>query len=274
MQRYHLHKVVGSGAYGKVYRATEKETSQEVAVKCIRNDLVTEGEIIYMQTIPKHENIIEVREHLLSPSQFFLVMEYMHCSLYSWLKLHKKQPPRVKKLTEDLFKAVAFCHLHKIVHRDLKPSNCLLDNEATILKICDFGLATNFGREENTPRACTLQYRAPEMIMGSTDYTEHVDVWAAGCTVMEMLSQEIAFDCKTEIELMLCIFEALGTPSWEGVEKYQDYNVSFPKWPKRPASTLLKDEDQWAGRLLDGAMQVNPAQRISAAEAVQCLAEE
>lgn len=68
-------------------------------------------------------------------------------------------------------------HARRIVHRDLKPENILM-NEKGELKICDFGSAKILSEDgKNTPYIVSRYYRAPELILGVSDYTEKIDIW-------------------------------------------------------------------------------------------------
>ena len=72
-------------------------------------------------------------------------------------------------------------HSAGIIHRDLKPRNLLVNNNCD-LKICDLGLARSIMTEQNkksdemTDYVTTRWYRAPELLLARTDYTEAVDV--------------------------------------------------------------------------------------------------
>lgn len=60
-----------------------------------------------------------------------------------------------------------------------------------IVKISDFGMARDLKAENDdgqlTPDVCTLWYRAPEILSGSTDYSFPVDMWAFGCVICEVI---------------------------------------------------------------------------------------
>jgi mitogen-activated protein kinase 1/3 len=82
-------------------------------------------------------------------------------------------------------------HSGKVLHRDLKPSNLLL-NKNCDLKICDLGLAR--GYEEDEPKnlteyVVTRWYRAPEVILNASKYTDKIDVWSIGCIFAELLGR-------------------------------------------------------------------------------------
>mmetsp|Transcript_26845 Transcript_26845/g.36601 ORF Transcript_26845/g.36601 Transcript_26845/m.36601 type:complete len:88 (-) Transcript_26845:462-725(-) len=75
------------------------------------------------------------------------------------------------------------------MHRDLKPENLLsLDKK---IKIADFGLSKDNSknvRPNHTNYVSTRWYRAPEIILRSTNYDNKVDVFAAGCILAELLN--------------------------------------------------------------------------------------
>ncbi len=73
--------------------------------------------------------------------------------------------------------------------RDLKTSNILYNNRGT-LKICDFGLARQFGSplRPYTQPVVTLWYRPPELLLGERLYSTAVDLWSVGCIMAELLT--------------------------------------------------------------------------------------
>ena len=63
-----------------------------------------------------------------------------------------------------------YCHNKNIVHRDLKPDNILL-TETGIIKLCDFGGSKVIKKNtSSTPYIVTRYYRAPELLLGATNY--------------------------------------------------------------------------------------------------------
>lgn len=64
-----------------------------------------------------------------------------------------------------------------ICHRDLKPEN-ILKNENGVVKICDFGSAKVMSPQGlNTPYIVSRYYRAPELTLSCSDYTNKIDIW-------------------------------------------------------------------------------------------------
>ena len=74
---------------------------------------------------------------------------------------------QIKTLMRQLIAGVAYLHDNWVIHRDLKTSNILYNNKGD-LKICDFGLARQFGSplRPYTHMVVTLWYRAPELLLG------------------------------------------------------------------------------------------------------------
>lgn len=98
-----------------------------------------------------------------------------------------------KRIFLQLLDALNYCHQNHIIHRDLKPENILyLDEEKTIIKIIDFGVAGIFQNEIN--KAGSVSYMAPEVIGGwNFESNPKIDIFALGCILYEMLCGEKLF---------------------------------------------------------------------------------
>ena len=100
---------------------------------------------------------------------------------------------------KQLLQGLEHLERHSVLHRDLKPANILLNREGE-LKIIDFGLARyancDYIREEKrqfTVNVTTPLYKAPELYLGEKLYTSKIDVWAAGCIFIEILTKKALF---------------------------------------------------------------------------------
>ena len=101
-----------------------------------------------------------------------------------------------------------FVHSQGICHRDLKPEN-ILKTEEGVVKICDFGSAKFMSNNGlNTPYIVSRYYRAPELILGCSDYSNKIDIWgklfdnlislAIGCIFAEFMTLRPLFPGKSE----------------------------------------------------------------------------
>lgn len=78
-----------------------------------------------------------------------------------------------------------FMHKSGMFHRDLKPENLLETNG--IVKIADFGLVRDIrSKPPFTDYVSTRWYRAPEVILRSTEYSSPIDIFAIGCIMAEL----------------------------------------------------------------------------------------
>lgn len=107
----------------------------------------------------------------------------------------------------QLLRGLKYIHSAKVIHRDLKPSNLLL-NANCDLKICDFGLARPTSENEfMTEYVVTRWYRAPELLLNSSDYTAAIDVWSVGCIFMELMNRKPLFPGKDHVHQMRLLTE-------------------------------------------------------------------
>ncbi|CAH3135452.1 unnamed protein product [Pocillopora meandrina] len=191
----------------------------------------------------QHPNIVTVREIVVGSNmdKIYIVMDYVEHDLKVLME-HMTQGFRIgeiKTLMIQLLRAVAHLHDNWILHRDLKASNLLLSNKG-ILKVGDFGLAREYGSplKNYTPVVVTLWYRAPELLLGTKEYSTPIDLWSVGCIFAELLTMKPLFPGKSEIDQINRIFKELGTPSdkiWPGPPSYSELpavqKMTFTDYP-------------------------------------------
>lgn len=286
IERYQRLDVLGEGTYGVVYRAIDKQNGRTVALKKMRLDRTEEGipqtalrEVSILQEI-HHVNIVNLLDVICADGKLYLIFEFVEQDLKK--ALEKRGGPNggfftgvgLKKLVFQLLDGLYFCHRHRIVHRDLKPANILLTSDG-MLKIADFGLARAFQvpMHTYTHEVVTLWYRAPEILLGEKHYSPAVDMWSVGCIFGELARGKVLFRGDSEIGQLFEIFQVLGTPNehttWPGVSKLPDFREVFPKFPGKALSEVTPQLDAEGIELLQMMLAYNPAERISAKEAMR-----
>jgi len=273
---------LGEGTYGVVYKAKERDTDRTVALKKMRLDGEDEGvpstairEISLLREL-RHINVVRLLDVLHSENKLYLVFEFLDQDLKRYMDSVREPMSAllVKSYLYQLLKGIAYCHAHRVLHRDLKPQNLLIDRQGA-LKLADFGLARAFGipLRPYTHEVVTLWYRAPEILLGSRNYSTPVDIWAIGCIFAEMVMKRPLFPGDSEIDELFRIFRTLGTPSevmWPGVSKLPDYSpANFPQWSPQPLNKVVPLMDPLALDLLERMLRYEPSKRISAKEALE-----
>lgn len=149
MTELSLQKVIGEGAFGKVYKALYKGRSVAVKVLIKQNlsdDVVSEFETeVKIMSLLNHPNICRLLGACLQPYNRALVIELAEKgSLWSVLRSGRSALTDAMRVKFMLDTARGMSYLHQfrrpILHRDLKSPNMLVQDDFSI-KLSDFGLA-------------------------------------------------------------------------------------------------------------------------------------
>ncbi|EIM84986.1 Pkinase-domain-containing protein [Stereum hirsutum FP-91666 SS1] len=285
MERYAKLEKIGAGTYGVVYKARDVNTEQIVALKKIRLEAEDEGvpstairEISLLKEL-KNDNVVRLLDIVHADQKLYLVFEFLDVDLKKYMELgnNSGQPISLdlcKKFTHQLTSGLLYCHSHRILHRDLKPQNLLIDKYNN-LKLADFGLARAFGipMRTYTHEVVTLWYRAPEVLLGSRQYSTAIDMWSVGCIFAEMVMRgNPLFPGDSEIDQIFKIFRILGTPNdetWPGIRALPDYKPTFPQWSKQDLGEQVPYLDRAGLDLLQQTLAYDAARRISAKRAMK-----
>ncbi|XP_047342193.1 probable serine/threonine-protein kinase At1g54610 [Impatiens glandulifera] len=273
---------VGEGTYSNVYKAREKETGKLVALKKVRFDTSEPESVKFMAreiTILQkldHPNIIKLKGIATSRMQYslYLVFEYMYSDLSRLITRPDETltEPQIKSYMQQLLSGLHHCHEKGILHRDIKGSNLLIDKDG-MLKIADFGLANHFSTKRKRPltnRVVTLWYRAPELLLGATDYAVGIDLWSAGCLLAEMFIGKPILPGRTEVEQLHKIFKLCGTPSEEFWKTFKVSTTFRPPREYKPSiRQTFSDFPPNVISLLNILLDLDPSFRGSAGSALQ-----
>ena len=178
-------------------------TGTKVAIKILDKRKIKNGDMqdkvrreINILGLCNHPHIIRLYEVIDTPSDIFMVMEYVsNGELFDYIVSRGRLPPNdARRFFQQILSGVEYCHFKRIVHRDLKPENLLLDDENNI-KIADFGLSNVTIDGDFLKTSCgSPNYAAPEVISGNLYAGPEVDVWSCGVILYALLCGLLPFD--------------------------------------------------------------------------------
>eukprot|EP01133_Synstelium_polycarpum_P008475 gene8475-9967_t len=235
-RKYEVSQKLGKGAYGIVWKATDRKTKETVALKKIFDAFQnatdaqrTFREIMFLQELHGHENIIKLLNVLKADNDrdIYLVFEYM-----------------VKVADFGLARSIAS-----------------LEN-------------TTEANPVLTEYVATRWYRAPEILLGSTKYTKGVDMWSIGCILGELLGGRAMFPGNSTMNQLDLIIEVTGRPTAEDIESVKSPFAatmleSLPPSNARSFQEMYPHASPEALDLLRRLLHFNPDKRITADGALQ-----
>ncbi|XP_072196962.1 STE20-like serine/threonine-protein kinase isoform X1 [Excalfactoria chinensis] len=193
---------LGDGAFGKVFKAQNKETKVLAAAKVI--DTKSEEELEdYMVEIDilascDHPNIVKLLDAFYYENNLWILIEFCAGGAVDAVMLELERPltePQIKVVCRQTLEALNYLHENKIIHRDLKAGNILFTLDGDI-KLADFGVSAKNTRtiQRRDSFIGTPYWMAPEVVMCETSkdrpYDYKADVWSLGITLIEMAQIE------------------------------------------------------------------------------------
>lgn len=282
---YMLRNPIGTGSFGTVFEAVCVEDAEKVAIKRVLQDPQYKNRELQIMRQMKHVNIIYLKDYYFTKVTkgndldvyLNVVMDYIPQNVHQHIKLYSKNNKSVplflvKLYAYQLCRAVAYLHSKKICHRDLKPQNLLIDPNTHSLKLCDFGSAKMLHPGNwSIAYICSRFYRAPELMLGCTDYTTNIDLWSVGCIIAEMILGSPLFCGDSSVNQLIRIIEVLGTPTEEQMSKmnknYEDMKFPVVK-PKNLKKIFPKGTPDEAITFISKFLKYEPQERISGLEAL------
>ncbi|KAL9046084.1 MAG: hypothetical protein Q9214_000994 [Letrouitia sp. 1 TL-2023] len=246
-------------AYGVVFRARERSSSQIVALKQVRTSteerqnglpITALREISILRSL-RHENIVNVLEVAVGESamdEIYMVMEYCEQDMATIL--------------DEL---------------DVKMQNILLTAKG-VLKLADFGMARMYSARPLTAGVVTIWYRAPELLLGTKHYSPSVDLWSAGLVLAELLQSEPCLTGDSPIEQLSLIVKLLGSPTPNDMATLSTMGCpDLLRWRRESLASgradnierrYLASSSSETVTLLKGLLKWEPQARWTAAEAL------
>ena len=216
--KYELLARLGQGGMGTVYRARRVHIGDEVAVKMLKQNYVTEADAIarfrreaQAAATLRHPNVVTIYDYseTRDAAAAYIVMELVPgVSLGQLLQGGNRLPlARAVALMHSICAGVGAAHRRQIVHRDLKPDNIIVvppssDNVTETVKVVDFGIAklrdmsATHALTETGMMIGTPFYMSPEQCRGEA-LDARSDVYSLGVMFYEMIAGMRPFTAPT-----------------------------------------------------------------------------
>jgi serine/threonine-protein kinase len=252
--RFRLGAVLGRGAMGEVYEATELATGEPAAVKLLRRELVVDPDQrvrfareLRASRVLESPHVVRVLDGSADAALPFLAMERLRGQTLAELFRHEPRlgPLALLGLCRDVAAAIDCAAAAGIVHRDLKPQN-LFRTDAGLWKVLDFGVALLASDPGATGDGVvgTPHYMAPEQAQGLRADLR-ADLYALGA---------VAYRCAT------------GRHPLDAAEPAALLYAIVHRMPVRPGAlaTVPRDFDRWCAL----ALAKSPDRRFASGEAM------
>lgn len=197
--KYKIIKVLGKGAFGKVYLC-QKKNSKFVALKEMLCDKIDDSNNYLNECLRgmklTHPNIVKYNDafNIIDDDdnfKTFIEMNYYSLGdLNEFVKDFQLNEEQIIDFSIQILNGIEFIHENELIHRDLKPANIVLsiENDEINLAICDFGSTKSQGSIRIGSIAGTLNFIAPE-IMTESEYNEKCDIFSFGAIFYYLLTK-------------------------------------------------------------------------------------
>ena len=229
--QYHIERLIGQGAMGRVYGARHALLQDRVAIKVLRSDLAQNADFVKRflregraaRSI-NHPNVVTVHDlRTTSDGLTYMVQEFVDGHTLRD-EMTPKQPMKladVLGLLEPVAAALDEAHAHGVIHRDLKPENIIIGTVGgkPVTKVTDLGIARLFDPPDEVPEVHTAltepgqvmgtpHYMSPEQWGappddGGPDIDARADVYSFGVIAFELLTGSKPFDATSVRQLCL-----------------------------------------------------------------------
>uniref|UniRef100_A0A4W4FVE1 calcium/calmodulin-dependent protein kinase n=1 Tax=Electrophorus electricus TaxID=8005 RepID=A0A4W4FVE1_ELEEL len=257
-EEYQLFEELGKGAFSVVRRCVKVLSGQEYAAKIINTKKLSARDHQKLDRearicrLLKHPNIVRLHDSISEEGHHYLIFDLVTGGeLFEDIVAREYYSEAdASHCIQQILEAVLHCHQMGVVHRDLKPENLLLASKSkgAAVKLADFGLAIEVEGEQQAwfGFAGTPGYLSPE-VLRKDPYGKAVDLWACG--------------------VILYILLVGYPPFWDEDQHrlYQQIKAGAYDFPSPEWDTVTPE----AKDLINKMLTINPAKRITAAEALK-----
>ena len=201
--------MVGSSAFGTVYKAKSKQDDKIVAVKEYSKfqkdgNEIHENEIANLEIL-KSNYTINCIKNCQSDENYYIIRNYYWGTLEEFVKVHPKgvPPKEIQKILLDLSNAFKKLNEKQYIHRDIKPSNILLS--LNVKNGCEAILSGIFLTKKSTEDISAvrgMRYICPPEGLKGEIINMKYDLWSVGILIYFMIKGKYPFNGKRDIVVL------------------------------------------------------------------------
>src|SRR4051812_6447318 len=220
---------LGRGGMGVVYKAMHVHLQRVVALKLLGPRVAADDQFRARfrreaegAASVHHPNVVPVYDAGEEDGLLYVTMRFVEgVDLARLLAAEERLPlDRAVRLVAQIAAGLDAAHARGVIHRDVKPANVLidLDGDSEVAVLTDFGLTKPMNADTLTETGAllgTIDYAAPELLDGAA-VDARTDVYALGCVLYEILSDEVPYP-RTSVPARIFAHMEAAVPSLAAV---------------------------------------------------------
>jgi serine/threonine protein kinase len=209
LNKYNFGRMIGRGGYGSVYEGENKVTGEKVALKHVKNSIITwshdNGKVtpeeIIMMKKSQGPGTIKLIEMFEQDDSCIYVMEKPDNSMDMYTFIYRNGALKEKlaaKIFKEIVRVVVQSMLRGVLHQDLKNENILVNTTNFEVQLIDFGLAEEYTKDQKYKFRGLDIFAPPEWWLNRYILGVPSTSWALGIILYQMVSGYLPFTNKEE----------------------------------------------------------------------------
>lgn len=280
-------RIIGYGSSAVVFEAIHKKSKKKVAIKkiCVEGPESEKQAKVLARLC--HPNVLPLIECFYNKAVEEAETSYflnLVTPLFSTDLLHfvRNLQDSIKGIPKELFKlyfyqmarSLVYLEAAGLIHGNVEPSNFLVEVSSHKVVLAGFGNVKRTKDDKSKSLGVRKCYLAPEILMDVGGFSAKSDIWALGCSVLQIIMGNVPFSAKSKKTQVLQMFRVLGLPSKHTLQKvYQIKGDATLAYDIKPIGLkevdlmiypqFVKESDPYFLDLLTKIFDFSPKKRIS-----------